>query len=200
MLSSRLEIKIITLKITTKLIRMKIKNIIMMILLLGLAGGLVSCNEKESKELSPDLIASNLAKNGKIDPELITGEWRLIKLAHTTNGNIMTRSRTTCLRMYDILGGAHYGVLRALDFTTESGIPMWLFGFKSSFRVEYTISYPNLIKLSLFQISFDLPNSPLQDTVVSALSNAYSFVIRNDELIIHFTGNSNRNLLIFQKR
>jgi len=166
--------------------------------LLMLAGGLSSCNGNENTKndlLPPELIASNLAKNGGFDPELISGEWRLVKFAHTTNGNI-----ATCLRTYDILGGAHYGVLQALDLTTETGIPIWLFGYISSFRVEYSISYPNLIELSLFQTSFDWPNSQQQDTVVFALNNAYSFILRNDELIIHFTGKENKNLLIFKKQ
>jgi hypothetical protein len=37
-------------------------------------------------------------------------------------------------------------------------------------------------------------------TVLNALKNAYSFVIRGDELMVYFTGEKNKNLLILKKR
>jgi hypothetical protein len=35
--------------------------------------------------------------------------------------------------------------------------------------------------------------------VYNALENAYSFIIKNDELFIYFTANTNKNLLILEK-
>ena len=85
------------------------------------------------------------------------------------------------------------------NFTTELGVPIWFFGDMSSFSVEYTISIHNLIKLTLYKDTFDMPNMLQQDAVIFALSNAYSYVIKGDELIIYFTKVKNRNLLIFKK-
>ena len=38
-----------------------------------------------------------------------------------------------------------------------------------------------------------------EETLSTALMNAYSFVIKGDELIIYFTGAEDKNVLIFQK-
>ena len=41
---------------------------------------------------------------------------------------------------------------------------------------------------------------PEQKGIISAFANAHSFVIKGDELIIYFTGDKKKNLLIFKKR
>jgi len=159
----------------------------------------MGCKQNEKEQLlSDEQITLNLANNVEFKPEFLIGEWELIGFAYTENGIIITDVED--LTFYDILLNPHYSVLTMSDLTSESGIPIWLFGCESSFRVEYSILPPNLINLSLFQISYDLTNSPKQEAIVSALNKAYSFVIKDYELIIYFKGDKNKNLLIFKKR
>jgi hypothetical protein len=57
----------------------------------------------------------------------------------------------------------------------------------------------NLINLTNFGSTLKNCPDSVENDVYFALINAHSFVIRGDELIIYFTGNENRNLLILKK-
>jgi hypothetical protein len=167
-------------------------------ILLTFIVGFSSCNDN-NRILEPDLIAANLKKNSSTtDLANLIGDWDLIKFAYTADGNKIT---DVDLILYDILGKPHYGRL-SIDFelTSEQRVPIWLFSFMSSFRIEYSISLSNLINLRVFQISYDLPLFELQDAVVSALDNAYSFAVKGDELLIHFIDTEKQNLLVFKRQ
>jgi len=158
-----------------------------------------SCNmlDLTDNEMNSNEISLNLSKNGEYEPSLLIGEWSLNKFAYTADGNKITILADD-LASYDILGKPHFSRLNILDYTNELGVPVWFFSYVSQFRVEYSITPPNHIQLSLYQISYDLPNSPKQEAIVSSLNNAQSFVIKGDELMIYFTGDKDKNLLIFK--
>ena len=135
-------------------------------------------------------ITLNLAKNGEFDPKLLIGEWDFIKFAYTADGKEITDVAEKPYPNSDLL---IFGPTNEL----EKPIQSWLFGCSSQWRVYYEIFPPNLIKLSPSQTQFDNYSSPEDDAMVSVLNNAYSFVIKDDELIIYFT--RYKNLLISKK-
>jgi hypothetical protein len=179
------------------------KSILKLTALLLMAAGVFTACSKEPL-LDDELISSNLLKMSsfsmveEVDPTFLAGEWNLIKFAYTEDG-VEISYLDDDLKSYNLLGEPNYSRLDIFVYTNELGVPIWLFGCESQFRVEYSFFSPNLIKLSLYQISFDLNNSPKQKAIVSALNNAHSFAIKDDELIIYFTGEKNKNLLIFKK-
>ena len=156
---------------------------------------IMACNKDENEDvtqqLSDEQITLNLLEfnKGELNLDLLYGEWDVIKFAYTANGN----------EIMDVAEKPYTGRFSISDYINELGIPTWGFGCISSFRVEYSVSSPNLIRLSLYQTDYLLVNSPEQDAIVEALNNAYSFIVKDDELIIYFTGDKNKNLLIFKK-
>jgi len=169
----------------TKILKL---NVILFVLAVFAAG----CNTNKTNDaLDDNLIANNLLEKGKVDQSLLIGEWELIKFAFTTNGK----------KIIDIAEKPYpYCRFSISDYVNEFGIPTWGVSCLTPFRVEYLISPPNLIKLSLYQTAYVLIDSPEMDAIVANLNNAYSFVINDDELIIHFKEINGKNLLIFKKQ
>lgn len=163
---------------------------------LFLAVSIMGCNNNDDEivqQLTDEQISLNLLNMegivGDIDTELLIGEWELVKFAYTANGN----------KIMDVAEKPYKSIFCISDYINELGVPTWGFSCMSEFRVEYLILPPNLINLSVFQVSYEWADAPEQDAIVSALNNAYSFVIKGNELIIYFTGDKNKNLLIFKK-
>ena len=166
-----------------------------------MAGGFVSCKEKESKDRH-DLISSNLSKNGSIDPAFLIGEWELIKFSYTEDGKRISDVKTIS-RVSDV--SLSYNIVKIRDddptqyiIDAPSGVSgPWIFANNYLF---YSIS-GNLIsfaKLSGSVWAIDIHMTDEGFDILNALTNAYSFVIKDNELIIYFTGIDNKNLLILK--
>ena len=171
--------------------------------------GTVSCENKEPKD--KQIIASNLLKNGSADTKLLVGEWELIKFAYTTDGNKISDIAT----ISDVAVG--FTTLNYIDITApdEEYISYFcelepklcsynlssIFNFSFCYHFLFYSISENLTGFITSQFPFMI-NIILTDDgndVLNALKNAYSFVIRGDELIIYFTGVKNKNLLILKK-
>ena len=149
-----------------------------------------SCQNK-GQLLSDEQISINLLKSGEADTELLIGKWELVKFAYTADGKKISNVATVSGDSLSI--PAEY-----LWYVSES---------------TYTCSISgNLIELALSSTSIDVEPPHIKYDVMFALSCAYSFVIKGDELIIYFkrvedekllsscTVIENKNLIIFKKR
>ena len=137
--------------------------------------------EKNSKK-DYDLISSNLLKNGSHDSTLLIGKWDCVKFAYTKDGESISDVATLSK-----------GNIEIPDMSNQ-----WYFNYNNQWRVEHSIS-SSLIKLSLYSMTY-INVLQEEENIVSILENAYSFVIKDDELMILFTGVDDKNLLIFKKR
>ena len=153
--------------------------------------------------LSDEQISINLSENRKTDPELLIGEWDCEMFAYTVDGNKISNVKnisnlTQLSSWYKIRIVDGDPTLYFIDAPPSLFGPV-AFGASSHF---YSIS-GNLISFSRkLGYSFGI-NLPVSDEVLDvrfALGNTYSFAINGNELIIHFTGVENKNLLILKKR
>jgi hypothetical protein len=181
-----------------------------LILIFSILAGNFSCESLTEEDQTQDnadpldLISSNLLKMGKIDPALLIGEWDCVKFAYTADGNEISD-----VKDISNLGQLAYGWYKIRirdDDPTQyiSDAPPGLFG-PLSFGVQnlfYSISggLMHFSRFSDYVFQILLPETEEVHDVLYALRNTYSFVIRNNELIIHFTGAENKNLLILKKR
>jgi len=146
-------------------------------------------NEKDDQQLLQEQISDNLLISGDIDPELLIGEWEVIKFAYTEDGNKI-------LDVADVSKGK-LSIPYAPTPIENDGNDRWRLDHSNSNLFICSLS-GNLLKLELRGSSFML--SPQEeDEIVTALINAYSFVIKGNELIIFFTKVDKRNLLILKK-
>ena len=182
---------------------------------------IVSCwscqskNEADSQSLSSEQISSNLLIDGVIDPALLIGEWDCIKFAYTADGTKISdivKIKTASLEIPTVHTGTECEV-----YDPETGMhkasEKWL--LRSSINGGGWICSlsKNLIKLTFCgstKIGVPIPHEEWD--LVWALDNAYSFVIKGNELMIFFSGDEKNkgftsiagdkkiNLLIFNKR
>jgi len=155
---------------------------------------LCSCQSKhEADQPDPlsELISSNLTKNGMIDPELLIGEWACIAFAYTTDGNEI--SNETALSG----GKLTIPVASTPKNYSENREDLWRLHYYNSYWWSCSLS-GNSIKLTLLLYT-KINVVPEERDITVALKNAYSFVIKGDELIIYFTGVEDKNLLILKK-
>ena len=145
---------------------------------------------EEKEPLSDEQISFNLSKNGNIDPELLIGEWNAIAFAYTADGNKITDMTAISSRFSVIIND--------LNFINDECVPMYfnpcLCIYSSSGNLLKYIQEKSTCFAVLIQYTDD------EQKIADALRNTYSFVIKGNELIIHFTGVENRNLLILKKR
>jgi len=160
-----------------------------------------SCQNKSENDqtlsdetLSDEEISINLLIEGEVDPESLIGEWDCIKFAYTADGkeisNVVTISSRGAVSIFDEdphLSSYDDGILGPFSY-------MYCNFF-------FSVS-DNLISLSeltyYYQILVQYNDDEMN--VIKAFQNAYSFVIKGNELIIYFTGEKNKNLLILKKR
>ena len=171
--------------------------------------GMAACENKEPKD--KQIIASNLLNKGSVDTALLVGEWELVKFAFTIDGNTISDVATISDVVNDMMlnyisinvPNEEY-VLSLCDIEpqlcTYDLSSIWTFSFCYSY-LFYSVS-ENLTSfiISYFPYMVNIILTDDGNDVMNALKNAYSFVIRSDELIIHFTGVKNKNLLILKKR
>ena len=162
--------------------RVKTKNIVLVLLTLGLS--IFGCNKDKGKgddELH-DLILSNLLKNGAIDAALLRGDWDCIRFAYTTDGNTISDVTTLSTGFVSIQDVAN----------------LWLVYHTHEHHYDCLIS-SHLISLSLNGSTFVML-TPEEMDITYSLENAYGFVMKADELMIYFTGVDSKNLLILKKK
>ena len=138
-----------------------------------------------------DLITSNLSKQGIADPERLIGKWDFITYAYSEDG----------ITISDIPTEFKKGYLQVKNNSMASSGGWWDFNYVNTMTYGPSLS-GNLIKLG-FRATTLIYTSP-EDTeqevnIANALRGAYSFVIKGDELIIYYTGASDKNLLILKK-
>jgi len=151
----------------------------------------LSCGTKNEPENEPELIcetlsgepekfiACNLSKNGEFDPELVIGEWVPIKFAYTDDGILIS----------DI---ADISANNKVIIEKSKGNEM-LWSIKIN-DCRYDISLAdNLFKsVSIHYPSFLVWEEPSftddEQKMLQFFKCAYSFVVKNNELIIHFAG------------
>jgi len=150
--------------------------------------GIIGC-KKVTKEESPETIAANLLKQGTADPELLPGEYDLIKFAYTPAGNKISDRNAIVYQGSQ----AHPRLLIPKVLSNE-----WWFYYINHYRSTCTIN-SNLINFLKFG-PITMIHAPVEDEIASAFLNAYSFVIKGNELIIYFKGDNGKNLLILEKQ
>jgi len=166
------------------------KRIFFVLLAIGLTGA--ACEKKELQD--EQTIASNLSKKGKTDQTLLIGEWELVRFAYTPDGSKISNKATisnctvnitkaTKLHEGDDLLGHEFSIFFKICDLAYS---------KSGNMITFISG-----RTSCYQIL--VPYTDDETAVDNALRNAYSFVIRGKELIIHFTGAEGKNLLILKK-
>ena len=157
--------------------------------LLEINENLLICKKRSQQH---DLISSNLSRMGNTEPELLVGEWDCVKFAYTSNGNNILNVDVISTTGHVIIPDVkNLSLSISLLSDNLDGIH-----FNCSFS-------DNLLKLSQYPVvvPFDFMNRGDDDTMVAfALTNAYSFVVKDDELIIYFIGPDKKNLLILKKR
>jgi len=191
-----------------------------------------SCQTKSEagQPLSDEQKSHNLTKNGKIDPDLLIGEWDIIKFAYTPNGNKISNVANIPIDpIYDIeliasLNGISIDeaidrVRPKLQIPNPPINPLeneWLWNFSGCNWMEFKCSISeNLINFIGKGSTYKGCSPQSTDNEISfALLNAYNFVIKGDEFVIFFTGIENidkdkkkdfvilkkHNLLILKKR
>jgi len=168
-----------------------------------------SCQNEGDAKLSEQLsfeqieqISINLSIGGEINPELLIGEWELIKFAFTADGK----------KISDV-AAISSGILIPTSID-DDGLAQWCLITANSTCFIYSLE-GNRIKLKRKGVSFSyvyvIPPNEEYD-LISALNNAYSFVIKDNELMIYFmkekdkeilsycTVTEDKNLLILKRR
>ena len=165
--------------------------------------------------LSDEEISSNLVtmrgvfSNGSIDPELLIGKWKLTKFAYTADG----KKISNVVAISDLGLGTSFYIWIEDDSRWEKeeiirayGLPDLPSGLiiLSHFRpMDFLHSISdNLINYhsdrQFLKVGVEYSDEGWK--VYKALQNTFSFVIIDRELIIHFTGGENKNLIILKKR
>ena len=164
-----------------------------MMLLLILLGNFSSCEKNEPKD-GRDLISSNLLKTGSIESALLIGEWDCIKFAYTVDGNTIL-DVTTISNAILLIPVAPTPIEHEME-------DRWHLSCVNSNYFICSLS-GNLVELQLLlkgSTYINVPDSHEENQILEALAKAYSFVIKDNELMIYFTGVENKNLLILKKK
>jgi len=134
-----------------------------------------------------DLITSNLSKQGISDPTRLIGEWDFVTYAYTEDGGAISDVAAISKNSLKI-STANFSA-RTDRWTLDS--------YTNDYFYDFSLS-GNWIKLRSITRTF-APSSPEEDEIVIALNYAYAFVIKDDKLIIYYTGTSDENILILEK-
>jgi hypothetical protein len=161
-----------------------------------LAGVFFSCQSRNEadKPLSDEQISFNLSKNGENAPALLIGEWDCVKFAYTADGN---KIRDVAYLSSNSAVIATY-IYPGFSYEDE---PLGPLLFKNcSYFYSMTGNLINYIQERSPCYAIIEQYTDDEMSVSDALRNTYSFVIKGNELIIHFTGEKNKKLLILKKR
>ncbi|MCL2072862.1 MAG: hypothetical protein FWH18_02995 [Marinilabiliaceae bacterium] len=166
---------------------------------------IISCQKTDpSTALSDEQISLNLSKSGKIDPELLIGEWDCVKFAYTVEGKKISNVVA--------ISQGRLTIPFAYSPDDDNGLNRWELQVVNS--IMYVCSMEsNYIELFVKRTTYINVVPPhLEYDLMYALENALSFVIKENELIIYFpkiedenrlsqcSVVKNKNLLILKKR
>ena len=161
-------------------------------IVLMMTGGLASCESTSDDIERHNLISYNLLKMGAADPKLLIGEWVPIRFSYTVNGSRISNVAT--------ISEGRLIIPAAPTPIENKAADRWELRHVNSTWFVCSLS-GNLINLEQKGSTFiNVPNGHEEVQMVSALRNAHSFVVKDNELFIYFIGTRNRNLLIFKKQ
>ena len=178
-----------------------------------------SCqNKNEVDLLSDEQISFNLSQNGKTDPELLIGEWDAVKFAYTADGHRISDVVKISSAQLEIPVAPTY--FECDVYNPENGVytasETWKLYVINGSAWVCSLS-GNSIKVSFCgQTKRGVPCPHEEWDIFRAFYNAYSFVIKGNELIIFFiedvdgffgdvskpcsiVGGKKMNLIIFKK-
>ena len=192
---------------------MKTNVLKLTVLLMIFAGSFSSCknngdlheqNDKIGQSTTDELIISNLSKDGLIDPELLIGEWDMIKFAFTPDGVEITNEEAIAKGYLFIPSAPTPKDSKCNDLDN-----LWMVT-PTNYSWYIGSIFDNLIKFTHCSSTYAYIIPPNERYGIGyAIDNAYSFVIRGNELIIYFKQAvsfdywaviENKNLLILKKR
>jgi len=150
-----------------------------------------SC-QNDSEPLSDHQISINLSKKGKNDPKLLIGEWDDVMFAYTADGKKIRNETELSLSTLTI---PFAPTPKASDFEDQ-----WRLSYVNSHFFDCSLSRNLIVLEHRGSTSYKVGEPPEFYEMFTALVNAYSFVVKGDELMIHFIGDKMKNLLILRKR
>jgi len=145
--------------------------------------------------LSDEEISFNLSENGKTDPDLLIGEWDATAFAYTADGKKVSNLATISdcpVRIVNTFLWHEDDELLDHEFSVNFKICSYPYS-RSGNKIKY-------IRERSACFAINVPWTNVEMKVDNSLKNAYSFVIKGNELIIFFTEAKDNNLLIFKKR
>ena len=143
----------------------------------------IGCNKQEiSQEIPP--------VNEETDPALLIGEWDCVKFAYTEDGKTISDVAA--------ISKGHLEIPFAPTPVENNPEDRWCFEYKNAILFICSIS-GNLIELKLDGYTYAMP-PPEELAIAWALENAYSFAVKDDELMIYFAKGDHWNLLILKKQ
>ena len=166
-----------------------------------------SCKSEDNQPLSDEQISVNLLRLGVSDPTFLIGEWDLVRFAYTADGRKISSVSTirNCIgwshdinNKTDCIVDISEGFLLNEDDELQ-GHELLAVYFKQCLTT-YSIlgNIMNMNRSDCWAILLPWTND--ETKVNNALLNAYSFVVKGNELIIYFKGVENKNLLILKRR
>jgi hypothetical protein len=146
----------------------KVNIFIFTVFLLVFTGGFSACKEKNN-DLTP-----------------LIGEWSITKFAYTDGNNILNEVIiSNCM-------DSTINISDAVDYAFSMYFKICNYVYsRSGDRITYIQK-----KSSCWQVIVSWTDEEME--IANALQNAYKFVIKNNELMIYFTGNETKNLLILK--
>ena len=167
-----------------------------------LAINITGCNKDEEdavQQLSNEQIEQitlNLSKNNDVSYELLAGKWKPIKFAYTTDGIKVSDVATISAKYTFNIPDEYRNSTDSFSFDDELLGPM----FFTNFSYFYSRSGNLISHAGGFNFMVNLPDVTDDDRMVSrTLTNVFSFVVKDNELIIYFAGDKNKNLLILKR-
>ncbi|NLL29011.1 MAG: META domain-containing protein [Bacteroidales bacterium] len=131
-------------------------------------------------------ICENLLEQGIADSTSIKGEWEFKYFAKTINGNKISKKEPISDQHWIGFNGSNI----------NGGICNTLGG-------KYSLNSSNNISISVNSITFklcDTETNELESTLIKSLNNAICFVVKGNELLIHYKEIDKRNVLVLTKK
>ena len=150
------------------------------------------------EKISDEQITLKLSMNGEIDPSLLIGEWEFEKFAYTVDGKKISD-------VANISGSYGFKPTLTIPFAPTTATRemedyrerLWMLVQQNTSWYSCSLS-GNLIELKneFGTLMYITPPSEYYDVLFS-FSNAYSFVINGNELIIYFKQVKDKNALSY---
>ncbi len=127
-------------------------------------------------------ICENLAAQGEYNKNSIIGEWKFASFAYTANG-----------KTNKTIDSIQKGYISVTD-TGSVGVY-----HTNSMYYEYIIEHSNKIHFVLKESTYVNPPQEEID-VVHAFNNTVCYVVTDNTLLLHFTGNKDKNVIILTEK